>query len=185
MANVYRILKTTLDDIADAIRAKTGSSSSMTPAQMVAAIGSISGGSGYAKKTGSFVLAENYTYNSGVSTPYTGMLIETGLSVVQAVIIWSEEWQAGTETNNCFGLSLGFDIGFGAAVGANDILHYYAGSSYMRNGSNNYYSTANQGLFFHSFSNSVPNGSFGIRCYNSGFPIRAGHTIRWEAWGEE
>lgn len=46
MANVYRILKSTLDDIADAIRAKTGGSAAMTPAQMVAAIGNIpTGGS--------------------------------------------------------------------------------------------------------------------------------------------
>lgn len=44
MANVYRILKSTLDDIADAIRAKTGGSAAMTPAQMVTEIGNISGG---------------------------------------------------------------------------------------------------------------------------------------------
>lgn len=183
----YLIQGDTLDAIADAINAKTGGSSAMTPVEMVTAIAAIpsGGGSGYSKKTGSFVLAENYTYNSGVSTPYTGMLIETGLSVVQAVIIWSEEWQAGTETNNCFGLSLGFDTGFGVVTGVNDILHYYAGSSYMRNGSNNYYGAFNQGLLFHSFSNSVPDGSFGVKVYNSNFPIRAGHTIRWEAWGEE
>lgn len=143
------------------------------------------GGSGYAKKTGSFTLAENYTYNNGVSTPYTGMLIDTGLTSVQAVIIWSEEWQAGTETNNCFGLSLGFDTGFGVVPGVNDILHYYAGTSYMKNGTNNYYGVASQGLFFHSFSNSVPAGSFGVKVYNSSFPMRAGHTIRWEAWGVE
>ena len=55
----------------------------------------------------------------------------------------------------------------------------------MRNGANNYYNTAGQGLFFHSFSNSVPAGSFGVKVYNSSFPMRAGHTIRWEAWGVE
>jgi len=183
----YLIQGDTLDAIADAINAKTGGSSAMTPVEMVTAIAAIpgGGGSGYSKKTGSFVLAENYTYNGGPTAAYTGMLIDTGLAAVKAVIIWSEEWQAGTETNGCFGLSLGFDIGFGTIVSTSDILHYYAGSSCMRNGSNNYYSTANQGLFFHSFSNSVPAGSFGIKCYNSSFPIRAGHTIRWEAWGEE
>lgn len=42
MANVYRILKTTIDDIADAIRAKTGSASPMTPSEMVAEIEAIS-----------------------------------------------------------------------------------------------------------------------------------------------
>ena len=39
----YLIQSETLDDIADAINAKTGGSSAMTPAEMVTAIGSISG----------------------------------------------------------------------------------------------------------------------------------------------
>lgn len=42
----YLIQDTTLDAIANAINAKTGSSSAMTPAQMVTAIRSISGGGG-------------------------------------------------------------------------------------------------------------------------------------------
>lgn len=42
----YLIQDATLDDIADAINAKTGGSSAMTPAQMVTAIGTISGGGG-------------------------------------------------------------------------------------------------------------------------------------------
>lgn len=42
----YLIQDTTLDAIADAINAKTGGSSAMTPAQMVTAIGTISGGGG-------------------------------------------------------------------------------------------------------------------------------------------
>ena len=40
----YLIQSKTLDDIADAINAKTGGSEAMTPAEMVTAIGSISGG---------------------------------------------------------------------------------------------------------------------------------------------
>ena len=44
----YLIQDTTLDAIADAINAKTGGSSAMTPAQMVTAIGTISGGGGEA-----------------------------------------------------------------------------------------------------------------------------------------
>lgn len=42
----YLIQDTTLDAIANAINAKTGGSSAMTPAEMVTAIGSISGGGG-------------------------------------------------------------------------------------------------------------------------------------------
>ena len=43
----YLIQDTTLDAIADAINAKTGGSSAMTPAEMAAAIGNISGGAEY------------------------------------------------------------------------------------------------------------------------------------------
>ena len=42
----YLIQDSTLDAIADAINAKTGGSSAMTPAEMVTAIGNISGGGG-------------------------------------------------------------------------------------------------------------------------------------------
>ena len=42
----YLIQSETLDDIADAINAKTGGSSAMTPAEMVAAIGNIPSGGG-------------------------------------------------------------------------------------------------------------------------------------------
>ena len=44
MAEVYRILKTTLDAIADAIRAKTGGSAAMAPEQMVTEIAAIPSG---------------------------------------------------------------------------------------------------------------------------------------------
>lgn len=47
----YLIQSGTLDDIVDAINAKTGGSSAMTPAQMVQAIGTISGGSSTTKTT--------------------------------------------------------------------------------------------------------------------------------------
>ena len=46
----YLIQDTTLDAIADAINTKTGGSSAMTPAEMVTAIGTISGG-GYTEQT--------------------------------------------------------------------------------------------------------------------------------------
>ena len=51
----YLIQDTTLDAIADAINAKTGGTSAMTPAEMVTEIGSISG---VRKATGSFTLLD-------------------------------------------------------------------------------------------------------------------------------
>lgn len=60
----YLIQSETLDDIADAINAKTGGSSAMTPAQMVTAIGSISGGGGGFSllASGSYMLASQGSY---------------------------------------------------------------------------------------------------------------------------
>lgn len=60
----YLIQDTTLDAIADAINAKTGGSSAMTPAQMVTVIGSISGGG----SQGLFDLSFNFTDGRGVTT---------------------------------------------------------------------------------------------------------------------
>jgi len=53
----YLIQGSTLTDIADAIREKTGDSALMTPAEMVEAIGSISGGGGTAIQSGHFTPA--------------------------------------------------------------------------------------------------------------------------------
>lgn len=58
----YLIQDTTLDDIADAINAKTGGSSAMTPAQMVTAIGTIAGG-GVSKVSSITLTAELNSYN--------------------------------------------------------------------------------------------------------------------------
>ena len=57
----YIIQDSTLEDIADAIRAKTGGSSAMTPAQMVTAIGSISG-SGVESVEGTFTLTNDSSF---------------------------------------------------------------------------------------------------------------------------
>jgi hypothetical protein len=56
----HLIQSETLDEIADAINAKTGGSAAMTPAEMVTAIGSISGGGGR-------TLLADYTASEDVS----------------------------------------------------------------------------------------------------------------------
>lgn len=75
----YLIQSKTLDDIADAINAKTGGSSSMTPAEMVEAIGSISsGGGGLVIDEGTFTLASNaasYSVPHSLDTVPTIVLI--------------------------------------------------------------------------------------------------------------
>lgn len=184
----YLINDSTLTAIGDAIRAKTGGVSLMTPAQMVTEIGSIpsGGGSGYAKKTGSFVLETDYTYANRADQTYTGsILIATGLSRIDSLIVWSEEWAAGTVEVNCFGLSMAFQGKPPTDSSVANACHYYSGYSFMRNGSNNLATSSAQGMFFHSMSSNIAEGSFGLRCHSATFPIRAGQTIRWEAWGEE
>lgn len=57
----YRIQGETLDAIADAINAKTGKATALTPAQMVTEIGSIS--SGGITPAGTIQIAQNGTYN--------------------------------------------------------------------------------------------------------------------------
>ena len=54
----YTINDTTLTSIADAIRAKGGTSAALTPAQMAEAISAIQAGGGGGYKTGTFTLAE-------------------------------------------------------------------------------------------------------------------------------
>lgn len=59
----YLIQDTTLDAIADAINAKTGGSSAMTPAEMVTEIGSIPTGGGVLKVMSITLTAELNSYN--------------------------------------------------------------------------------------------------------------------------
>lgn len=62
MPDVYRILKSSLDKIADAIRAKTGNTGDLTPAQMVEEIESIeTGGGNIVETSGSFTPASDTT----------------------------------------------------------------------------------------------------------------------------
>lgn len=61
----YLIQDTTLDAIADAINAKTGGSSAMTPAEMVTEIAAIPSGGG---RTGEFTYLETFTLQEDVAS---------------------------------------------------------------------------------------------------------------------
>lgn len=69
MTNLFVIQRKTLTDIANAIRAKTGGSASMAPADMVTAIGSIGGGGGVTDrlKTAEVTLTQDYA--TATATP--------------------------------------------------------------------------------------------------------------------
>lgn len=189
MPDVYRILKSSLDDIADAIRAKTGGSASLTPAQMVTEIESIETGGGDLQiKTGQFTVASDYNYAlTNANSAYGGsILVTTGLARITYVYIYSQEWWDDTETAACFGACFFGDSNpvvfsndvqsagvFGAALGV--MRHATAGK---------FYGTTRQSIVPHTSTNGVPEGSFGLRCH-PGFPIRAGHTLKWAAVGLE
>lgn len=69
----FMIQSETLDAIADAINAKTGGSSAMTPAQMVTEIGSISGGGDITLET--LNVSANGTTNAPSGTAYNSVVV--------------------------------------------------------------------------------------------------------------
>lgn len=177
-----------IQSLITAANAKTGESdTTLTDAVQTLVDGyGQGGGSGYAKKTGSFVLADDYTYANRADQTYSGsILIATGLSHIDSLIVWSEEWAAGSADSNCFGISMAFPGKPPTDSGIANVCHYYSGYGFMRNGTNNLATSSAQGMFFHSMSSNIAEGSFGLRCHSANFPIKAGHTIRWEACGAE
>lgn len=84
----YLIQSETLDDIADAINAKTGGSSAMTPAEMAAAIGSISGGD-----LGDFTLLDTITISESVAS----VLVTYPQGYTQVAFIFDVENSAVTK----------------------------------------------------------------------------------------
>lgn len=183
-------IKSKLQSLLTAANAKTGESdATLTDAIQTLVDGYGQGGEdggNYAKKTGTFTLESNYTYSNSAAGAYTGgILVDTGLLRIDALIVWSEEWEDDTEAANCFGLSLGFnnDIPVNNDY-ASSPYQQYSGMSFMRNGATRkYYGSELQGIIFHNATNGVPEGKFGLRCHSTAFPIIAGHTIHWAAWG--
>jgi hypothetical protein len=79
----YLIQSETLDDIADAINAKTGGSSAMTPAEMVTAIGNIETGGGgetQAKFTGTVTFVGQDVHD--ITVPISGVTLTGGERVL-------------------------------------------------------------------------------------------------------
>lgn len=91
----YLIQGETLDEIADAINAKTGGSAAMTPAEMVTAIGSISGGGGSLPSIISKIDGGSFTPASDLQS--SALSISHSLGVVpKGFVIWTEDEISGT-----------------------------------------------------------------------------------------
>lgn len=188
-------LNACLDAEANAIRAKTGGASDIPFdfannkgfADAIAAIPSGGGSSGLQIKTGQFTLASDYSYTlNNVNGSYSGsILVATGLAKIKYVYIYSQEWWDDTETAVCFGACFFGDSN--PVVFSNDAQTasiFGAALGVMRHATSKFYGTVRQSIVPHTSTNGVPDGSFGLRCH-PGYPIKAGHTLKWEAVGTE
>ena len=168
MANVYRILKTTLDDIADAIRAKTGGSAAMTPAQMVTEIGNIPIG-GSLPTSISKIDGGEFTFASERESTYR---INHTLGVTpKGFVIWTDDVDLSTVGN--YRCIRGVFIVDETADGSTTSYLYQLGTNnhnfnaYGRLVGANYSGYANSNYISYNVSNII---------------YVAGATYKWFAW---
>lgn len=149
-------------------------------------IKSASGG-GYAKKSGSFVLDTDYKYALAVTANYSGsILVDTGLKNIYAIFLYSEEWLNKTATSSCWGACGFINNGISCLAGAKNYPYHYGIGLDLGYLNGNYYQQDSVGgVILNTMNSGIPAGKFGMRVRNDTYPIRAGHTIRWEAIGEE
>lgn len=81
----FLIQSETLDAIADAINAKTGGTSAMTPAQMVTAIGNISGGGGGNTLESDFLTVYKETVEVGENTVSNSVQYQAYLASIKSI----------------------------------------------------------------------------------------------------
>lgn len=182
-----------LTSVANAIRTKGGTSASLAfPSGFVSAINEISGGGGAIGglskyDSGTFTVASDYNYTTGADATYTGsVLVTTTLADIKIIAIWDEAWAAQTATRGCFGAAvfvsgtLGVP-GFAAAVASP--YHYGSGFGVNASTSNWFTTSSTSGPILHEMTTSVDAGKFGLKTNSSTYPLRAGDTIHWIAWG--
>lgn len=184
-------LNSDLGYVADAIRAKSGGSSQLAfPSGFISEIGSIStgGGGGMVKKAGTFTLASDYTYATSLANGYSGsILVNTGLSKIHCVSLWTEDWLNQSMTANGVGCYFAINNTIPVVASKTGPAGYYMSYGVFKANTNYYYPYVDfGGIVLHAACpNDVPDGSFGFQCRSSGYPIKAEMTVHWEAVGEE
>lgn len=161
----YLIQDSTLTDIADAIRAKTGNSATMTPSEMPTEIGSIQTGGG-----GGFELLASGVYNhaiTGTSTTVTIPVSYTGTAY--AVYVEAERVADTAQTFAWLMYINRSNIG-------NELLPH---SAMCRS-----YTAANALVNTNhpAFYNFTDNTSIYVGQQSSGYPVRPGQ-YHWYIWG--
>lgn len=175
-------IKQKIQSLLTASNIKTGQSDTTLTAAVQRLIAGYGGGGGIESDSGQFTLADDYAYTGSAAENYTGRVVATQLSKVDAVFVWSEKYHDRTQVQPCFGLFITILGDFKTADAAT-----YAGaySFSIGNGATAtawYGATTQAGAILHEFNSSVQEGTFGIRVHTATYPIRAGDTVHWIAW---
>ena len=154
---------------------------------LVTGTGSGGGGTIY-EDSGSMTLTADFAYTNAANTNYTGsILIATQLSKILALELWSEAWLDQTAVRPCFGCFCWFDSSFGITrLNAGNYTPFYYGAGRSANASATDWMTnsVTTGPILHCMTDSVPEGSFGIKTHNAtDYKLKAGDVIHWHAIG--
>ncbi len=172
----YLIQGETLDDIADAINAKTGGSSAMTPAQMVTAIGTISSGGGSLPSVITKI-------DGGVFTPVNDIAgadfwINHNLGVVpKGFVIWTEDELSGTIATRYMASCV---VSAANIIDQNSNNYIASGAATILYNGNASEVTSNTLFTSAAISNYMDASK--IRWYNTLLYYKAGLAYKWLAW---
>lgn len=170
----YLIHDSTLEDIADAIRSKTGGSSLIAPEDMPTEIASISGGGGSLPSIISKIDGGSFTPSS--DTQGTAYSISHNLGVVpKGFVIWSEDALSGTEATRYMANAYMTVVD---VTRSNDTHYDATGAVYiLYNGSA---TSVNAALASSAVDDYMTTSV--IKWNNSAIYYKSGLTYKWLAW---
>ncbi len=171
-----------LTAIADAIRAKGGTTDLLTLDGMVEAINAISAGGGLSVASGAFTVATDYSYTGSAVSTYSGDLdIDTGLSNIDAILVYSKEWLEKTAERPCFGSFIYLKSNVRYSNDNPNVAAHMIGIAMNATTGTWFGQSVACGALLNFFNTSIPAGHFSIKTHSSTYPIKAGHTIKWIA----
>lgn len=148
----------------------------------------VKSGGGMIQKTGTFTLASDYTYATSLANGYSGsILVNTGLSKINSILLYTEEWLDKTLSANGVGCYFAINETIPVVASKTGPAGYYLSYGVFKANANFYYPYVDIGgiVLNAACPNDVPAGSFGFQCRSNAYPIKAGTTVHWKAIGEE